>query len=75
MAKLKHKKLPEAFEANFETCSNVHSHFTRSIKSQNFYQRSHSKLASSRSITISGVKIWNSLSPDLRKNSARFCFI
>jgi len=67
MAKLKHKKFPEVFQANFETCCNVHSHFTRSVKSENFYQRNHSKLATSRSITISGVKIWNSISPDLRK--------
>jgi len=42
MTKLKHKKLPEAFETNFETCSTVHSHFTCSVKSQKFYQCSHS---------------------------------
>jgi len=53
MANLKHKKLPEVFQANFGTCSKVRSHFTRSVKSHNFHQRRHFKLATFRSITIS----------------------
>ena len=73
IAKLMHQRsknsLPSCFSTFFTPLSDIHEKQTKSKTQSNFYLTKFSTRRCQRSLKYHGVKIWNSLSPELRNQS------
>ena len=73
IAKLMHQysrnMLPPCFSTFFTSLSEIHDRQSRSKSQNNLYLPKFSTCRCQRSLRFQGVKIWNSLSPDLKKQS------
>jgi len=65
--------LPENFKNYFQTASNHHDHYTRSIAKNNFYLKRTNTRCGQQCFSYSGVKIWNKIQINL-KHLNRFLF-
>ena len=66
MMKLNTNKLPDIFTKNFAKVASVHSHFTRSSSSNDYYVPRSFYVKTNQSIRITGAKIWNDLPSELK---------
>ena len=66
MMKLNTNKLPDIFTKNFAKVASVHSHFTRSSSSNDYYVPRSFFVKTNQSIRITGAKIWNNLPSEIK---------
>ena len=68
MYDVRHKIAPSRIQKQFQDISNIHSHYTRSSASNNFYTQSSRLSIQLNSFSRTGSTIWNGISLTLRNH-------